>query len=211
VCQETKDYLRDKLDKGIIASLYESTANINSCAIMRVLSNVVDEIYFAWFDDDRYITSKGWDTYYLDFINRNHDFSAAGHLFTIGRSEEYKKILETSKWWKGWSYFGEEARDICYFAVGGFRIINAPFIRRHNFPDFRLVKKNEDMLLADLCQQRGHKMIPLANHWKYISQKNEDRRGVGEGDDGWKNVDPITGINEKSYIYPILLEKNYDT
>lgn len=192
-CQETLDFLRQKYDAGMITTLLESRPNINMSPIMRTLINVVEEQYFVWFDDDVRIIKKGWDSYFIDFINGNHKFAVAGGMYTTGRGDDFKHFLEKSPWWVGWGQLKPSIKDHALFAVGSCRIINAGFVRQHKFPDYRIVKKFEDSILGDLCEQQGQPTLSIPDIATFINRE-EKRRGHGESFDGWKDVDPITGL-----------------
>ncbi|MEM7393175.1 MAG: hypothetical protein AAF492_12590, partial [Verrucomicrobiota bacterium] len=73
-----------------------------------------------------------------------------------------------------------------WFATGGLLAFRTRFLTYHGFPDAGMVKKADDILLGDLCEQHGGKLSefpkPLMNALRI---SDGDRRGSGEGDDGW--------------------------
>ncbi len=183
---------RNYYDQGRIEALVECRRNINKDPMMRVLLELCSTRYLLWLDDDSHVL-PGWDTELLKFMKANLPLDVAGHTFFVHRRfGEHETFLRQRPW-----YVSKELEEErIWFATGGLFLARVGFLRKHNFPDRALVKRADDVFLGELCQQQKAilrdfgRCRPLMDRIK-ISDGN--RRGSGEGADGWLQVDPITG------------------
>ena len=188
-CSECSDRvvqeLSDRYANGQIDSLFLCRKNINKDPMMRILLQRVETEYLLWLDDDSHFIEKGWDTALFDFISRETDLDVAGHIYFCHRDESYTNFVKNRPWFRG----REPEDDRVFFATGGCWLARTSFLLSHGFPDWKMVKKLDDLLLGDLCfQQNGN--LKDFSHDKAIMDKvkisDGDRRGAGEGDDGWR-------------------------
>jgi len=174
--------LREWLDAGQIHSLVESRRNLNKDPLMRLLVDLARAPYVLWMDDDTHLLS-GWAPCFLEFLANQAPFDCAGHIFFKHKHAEYRSYLRERPW-----YVGEEAyRDPhdhalrTWFAAGGLFLARAEFLRQHNFPDRRMVKRLDDVLLGDLISQHHGRLTGFSREiMQHAKISDGQRRGTGE-------------------------------
>ena len=190
-CRETVLEVRNLIDAERIESVIECRENINKDPMMRLMIERIQTPYMLWLDDDSHVL-PGWDETLLAFIRQRHPFEAAGHVFFSGRSPEYQQFLRQRPWWKGEEHYLESGhREIVWFATGGFFVANVAFLREVNFPDRAMVKKQDDLLLGDCISQNRGRLIDFGQNREIMDRiriSDGNRRGEGEGTDGWRNI-----------------------
>ena len=176
---------RKYLDGGRIEGLVECRRNINKDPMMRVLLELCETESLVWLDDDSHVL-PGWDSHLCRFIESNLPLDVAGHVFFISeRSAEYGEFLRGRPWYVGAAR--EEAR--VWFATGGLFVARAAWLREHDFPDRAMVKKQDDILLGDLIQQQSGVLRDFGRDAEVMARvriSDGQRRGFGEGEDGWR-------------------------
>ena len=179
--------LRAHLDAGRIDALVESRRNINKDPMMRVLLELCETEYMLWLDDDSHVL-PGWDEHVLRFIETQQPLDCAGHVFFISdRSPEYAEFLRTRPWYVS----REREKEPIWFATGGLFVARAAWLRRHDFPDRAMVKKQDDILFGDLLQQQDGVLKDFATDRGLMDRiriSDGIRRGSGEGRDGWRTT-----------------------
>lgn len=181
-CPETRKALRQLLDEEKIDSLLESRQNINKDPMMRLLIDRSMTPYVLWLDDDSHVKGE-WASILEKFIPGN-EFDCAGHIFFYNRDKDYQEFLEKRPWWLGKN---TDEQNRVWFATGGLFLAKTAFLRKHDFPDRSMVKKQDDLLLGDLISQQGGKLIGLPKEFmELIKISDGQRRGEGEGKDGWR-------------------------
>jgi hypothetical protein len=126
-------------------------------------------------------------------LDKHRPFDVAGHVFFCHRSPEYEQFVRQRPWWKGdEAYPNDDWRKRVWFATGGLWLARTAFLRQHEFPDRAMVKKQDDLLLGDLIGQQCGKLFDFGHHeiMKHIRISDGNRRGNGEGTDGWKQGVP---------------------
>jgi hypothetical protein len=191
---ETIAALRKRYDAGAIDTLVESRENINKDPMMRLLVERTTAPYVLWFDDDSHVR-KDWDRHVVEFVNGPEFFDCAGHVHYCHRTDEYRGFLRRRPWWRGEeSYLEVGHRERVWFATGGLFLARTAFLRRHNFPDRAMGKKQDDLLLGDMVSQVGGRLVNFPQDlMNAVVISDGDRRGDGEGRDGWLDRDPVTG------------------
>lgn len=189
---ETIAAMRKLLDHGGLDALVESPKNINKDPMMRVLIEIATTPYVLWMDDDSHVL-PGWDRELLRFLQANHPFDVAGHVFYIRHhSTELRDFLRTRPWFVS----EERVAEPIWFATGGFFVARTAFLRTHHFPDRAMVKRADDVLLGDLLQQQQGVLKDFGRDRAVMDRiriSDGNRRGGGEGADGWLAVNPLTG------------------
>ena len=189
---EILNALRKHLDEGRIEALIESRRNINKDPMMRVLLELCETEYALWMDDDSHVL-PGWDEHIIRFIQANRPFDAAGHIFYLTeRPPESKQFLRLRPWYKS----PELEREPTLFPTGGLFLARVDWLRKHDFPDRAMIKREDDVLLGDLiCQQNGvlRDFDTDRELMDRIRISDGPRRGVGEGNDGWLFTAPVNG------------------
>ena len=176
---------RKYLDGGRIEGLVECRRNINKDPMMRVLLELCETEYVVWLDDDSHVL-PGWDVELMRFIEEQGPLDVAGHVFFIAkRSAEYVEFLRGRPWYVG----AEREREPVWFATGGLFVARAAWLREHDFPDRAMVKKQDDILLGDLIMQQGGVLRDFGRDREVMDRiriSDGQRRGFGEGADGWR-------------------------
>lgn len=184
---ETVRALRRKADEGQIESLILSRRNINKDPMMRVLLELARGEYMLWLDDDSHVNA-GWDSRLVEFLSRHAPFDAAGHVFYWHKNDDYRRFLRQRPWYRGEDAYLDPAdhQQRTWFPTGGLFLARTDFLRQHDFPDRRMVKKADDVLLGDLISQQHGKLIGFSGElMDCVAISDGDRRGAGEGRDGW--------------------------
>jgi GT2 family glycosyltransferase len=187
VSTASKRYLRNLRAKGVIDRLHLSTRNINKCPMMRRMFEKVRTEFICWLDDDSYFTEAGALDFYLEkartspdataiwgrvaVCNFPHDFIDVPDVVTWVRAASWYRQLTPPSWDPGGK--GEFDYDECgtgdgrwIFVVGGFWFVRTRAIRALDWPDRRLIKLGDDVLLGEALRQHG---------WDYA---HTDARGV---------------------------------
>ena len=178
---ETKNYLRALLDQQKISTLIDSSKNINKDPMMRLLIDLVNTPYIIWFDDDCYVNKKNWDRIVCAQIEvYKANIFGFGHV--MEKDEKYMNFLKKRSWYKNRKSKDE---NIGYFPIGGTWVGECEYLRKYNYPDRDMIKRNDDMLLGDLLYQTSGTFETLYG-WNDVFIVNQsERRGNGENE--WKN------------------------
>jgi hypothetical protein len=183
---------RKYLDHARIEALIECRRNINKDPMMRVMLEMCETEYVLWMDDDSHVL-PGWDEHLLRFIEANRPFDAAGHVFYISkRSPELAAFLRMRPWYKSAALEGEKI----WFPTGGLFLARVEWLRKHNFPDRAMIKKQDDILLGELIAQQGGVLRDFGRDrgiMERIRISDGTRRGTGEGKDGWVSAGAANG------------------
>jgi hypothetical protein len=195
VASETAAQVQDWYASGLIDALVLSRANRNKDPMMRVLIEMAQTPWILWLDDDSHLL-EGWDEHLEAFLSASEAFDAAGHVFYMHKWPEYAGFLRQRPWFDGEESFLEPShREKTWFATGGLFLARTAFLRRHNFPDRGMVKRFDDLLLGDLVSQQHGRLVQFPPElMDRIRISDGDRRGSGEGSDGWRDVNPVTGF-----------------
>jgi hypothetical protein len=175
-CNECADStttpLRKLFDEGKIDFLIESKRNLNKSPMMRMLIDACDTPYMLWLDDDSHLL-PGWDDPIQKFILEKGPFDVAGHVFYINNpSLEYLNFLRLRPWYKSIKLETEQI----WFATGGLFLARLEFLRKYNFPDRVMAKNMDDVLLGELCQQRGGRLVDFGGNREIM-----DRIRISDG------------------------------
>lgn len=181
---ETVQHVIDLYNAEKITSMTVSQLNRNKDPMMRSLIEAVDTEFLLWLDDDSHFVKKNWDRRIVKFIESKPDLDVAGHIFYCHRSKEYQSFLKRRPWYVD----RRPKEDVVWFPTGGFWIARTKFLQYHDWPDRKMIKKQDDLLLGDLCEQHNAKLIDFGSNKSIMDSiiiSDGDRRGYGEGSDGW--------------------------
>jgi hypothetical protein len=181
-CNETKKYYRHLLDTAQISSLIDCNVNINKDPMFRMLLDLVDTEYMIWFDDDSYIRKPNWDQTLNEQI-QNHPVDVLGFPHVNGRNALYIDFLKSRSWYKGIKHPTQPST--CFFPVGGLWVGRCEYLRKYDYPDRNMIKRNGDMLLGDLLLQTSGTFHTLFGWEDTFMVNKAERRGNGEY--GFKN------------------------
>ncbi len=76
------------------------------------------------------------------------------------------------------------------FPVGGCVLMRTSFVKKHNYPDVAMIKRFDDIILGDLCEQVKGRLRGFSRELHQLTKINAGKRR-GEGEDehtGWKRA-----------------------
>jgi hypothetical protein len=199
VCAETRSYLEGLRSEGAIDRLLVSETNLNKCPMMRKMVAELETEFLWWFDDDSYVVSP-------DALPERLRMAEAapagtvmwGHVFYYGNENDFSfgtdvaGYVRRARWYRrkeppSWAAGGKGERDFegrgggdgrWFFPTGGCWFIRSSAIRALDWPDPGLIKRNDDVLLAEAIRQQGWEFRDIGACGVAIN--TEPRRGVGE-------------------------------
>lgn len=199
VGDETRRYLEALRAEGAIDRLHLSVENVNKCPMMRRMLAEVDTELVWWFDDDSYVAEPDALERWLEiagrapestvlwghqfFFGNERDFSYGGDVVGFVRSARWYRGLEPPSWEPGgkgeFDFEGRGAGDgRWFFVTGGCWLARTRALRLLDWPDPRLVKRNDDVFLCEAIRQQGWGVQDVGSLGVAIN--TEARRGGGE-------------------------------
>jgi hypothetical protein len=199
VDERALDYVVTLFRQGAIDSLHLSGENVNKCPMMRSIFSSVSGEYIWWFDDDSYIENHDALSRRLEIaMGSRQDTVMWGHQFFFSKEADFsfgtdvQKFVRTAPWFRGKTRRGwpasDEAREVpdasdnderWFFMTGGCWFARTSAIEALDWPDPRLVKSCDDVLLGEAIRQQGWQMQDIGPLGVRISE--HVRRGSGEG------------------------------
>ena len=196
VCEETFAYLEELHAAGEVDHLMASDVNLNKCPMMRLMFARVSTEFVWWFDDDSYITSPDafdrwlgaavaapastamWGELYR--CNTPGDFTDLDDVVGFVRKASWYQGLPPPSWRPGGKgEFNFENRNCgdgrWDFIVGGCWLIRTAALRALDWPDRRLIKLGDDVLLGEAIRQHGWNLGNIGSAGVVINA--EKRRG----------------------------------
>jgi hypothetical protein len=196
VSEQTASYLEHLQATGEIDHLIRSVVNINKCPMMRLMFDRVNTEFVWWFDDDSYITGpEAWLRWLGDAsaapastvmwgglcrCKTPGDFTDLDDVVAFVRKASWYRGLPPPSWRPGGKgEFNFENRNCgdgrWDFIVGGCWLIRTSAVRALDWPDRRLVKLGDDVLLGEAIRQQGWQLGNIGNPGIVINA--EARRG----------------------------------
>jgi hypothetical protein len=172
----TDDYLGGLQRAGHIDQLHCSRRNLNKCPMMRRMFEDVNTPYIFWFDDDSYLIEAGALDRQLQAAQRSSaetmmwgSRAGCNDPATFIDIPDVEKLVRTAPWYGGltppgrlpggkgeFNYEGRGTGNPWWqFIVGGFWLIRTEAIRALDWPDRRLTKLGDDVLLGEALRQQG--------------------------------------------------------
>ena len=198
---QTLHYLEGLQARGDIDELILSPTNMNQCPMMRRMFPKAESEFIWWFDDDSYITGADALDRWLEPARRapsrtvmwgplslcDHPLTFAPDLDDITafvRGGDWYRGLPPPSWRTGgkgeFNFRGNGTGDGRWFFIpGGCWLIRTSAIRDLDWPDRRLIKMGNDVLLGEAIRQHGWELENIGNPGVAIN--TEARRG----DAGW--------------------------
>jgi GT2 family glycosyltransferase len=199
VSPATADYLQALHAEGAIDQLLLSPENLNKCPMMRRMFAEVEAPLIWWFDDDSFVQ----DPDALPARLRRAAEAPAheqlwGHMYFFGHENDFnyghdvRAWVRSAPWYRGleppgWEPGGKGEHDFegrgCgdgrwFFITGGNWLVRTEAIQALDWPDTRLIKRNDDVFLTEAIRQQGwsaHDIGPLG-----VAINTQPRRGAGE-------------------------------
>ncbi len=175
---QTAGYLKALLGEGHVDHVHFSRRNLNKCPMMRRLFALVDTEFIWWFDDDSYVTGPGTLERHLRIARRSPPTTVmwgqeaeCNHPSTfINMTErDVVQFVRRAPWYGGltppswapggkgeFNYRGQGQGDPRWqFILGGCWLIRTAAVRALDWPDRRLAKLGDDVLLGEALRQQG--------------------------------------------------------
>ena len=197
VGEQTLKYLDALRVNGAIDHLILSQANLNQCPMMRQMFLKVETKYIWWFDDDSYITEPGAFRRWIECAEQaqertvmwgplawcDHPLAFAPDLENVAafvRNAVWYRGLPPPSWRLGgkgeFNFNGRGTGDGRWiFIPGGCWLMRSSVIRVLDWPDRRLIKMGNDVLLGEAIRQQGWELENIGNAGVAIN--TEPRRG----------------------------------
>ena len=197
VCRETRTYLETLHAAGDIDQLIVSPVNLNKCPMMRRMFAAVETPFIWWFDDDSYITKPGTLERWLARAEQAPENTVMwGQLAMCGSSDTFSpeladavRFVRAATWYGGlpppsWRLGGKgqftksgvSAGDGTWlFIPGGCWLIRTSAVHALDWPDRRLIKMGDDVLLGEAIRQQGWEMQDIGSPG--VAVNTEARRG----------------------------------
>ncbi len=196
---KTHAYLEMLRADHVIDHFIVSERNLNKCPMMAQIFKKVETEFIWWFDDDSYIICS-------DALSRRLQVARSapphyvmwGHVFYFSNAEDFSYrtdvvgYVKRAPWFRGkeppsWMPGGKDEFDFqgtgrgdgrWFFPTGGCWFVRTSAIRTLDWPDATLVKRNDDVFLAEAIRQQGWEFIDIGPCGVAIN--TEARRGEGE-------------------------------
>jgi hypothetical protein len=182
VCAETRSYLTRLRSEGAIDRLLLSETNLNKCPMMRRMVEDLDSEFLWWFDDDSFVVSPDALPERLRRVGEAPATTVMwGHVFYFSDENDFNLGTDVSgyvrraPWYRGKDRGGDGR---WFFPTGGCWFIRSTAIRALDWPDRGLIKRNDDVLLAEAIRQQGWEFRDIGPCGTAIN--TEPRRGEGE-------------------------------
>lgn len=195
----TARYLEGLEKRRVVDHLLLSNTNLNKGRMMRRMLPLVDSEFTWWFDDDSHITDAGAFDYYLSLAR-----SSPGQVVQWGqqalcdypgsftRVRDIAGWVRKAKWFRGlpppsWEPGGKGEFDFegrgtgdgrWIFILGGCWFARTSALRALHWPDPRLIRYGEDVLLGEAIRQQGWSVMNTRGWGLAVSAAQ--RRGVRE-------------------------------
>ncbi len=196
VCEETGAYLEALTAAGEVDQLIRSPTNVNKCPMMRRMFEVVNTGFIWWFDDDSYVTAPDALSRWLGAARAAPESTAMwGELYQCNSPanftdlEDVVAFVRGASWYRGlpppswhaggkgeFNFENQSCGDGRWdFIVGGCWLIRISAVRALDWPDRRLVKLGDDVLLGEAIRQQGWELGNIGRPGVAIN--TESRRG----------------------------------
>jgi len=194
---QTRDYLEEWRRAGELDRWVDSPANLNKCPMMRRMFAEVDTELIWWFDDDSFIDGDGvFERWIGSALRSARDVAQWGQLAVCDDVETFApdlpdpvKFVRDATWYRGlpppsWRPGGKGELDWkgrgtgdgqWFFAIGGSWLIRTEAVRALDWPDRRLIKMGDDVLLGEAIRQHGWRIVNLGGQGVAINTMK--RRG----------------------------------
>jgi hypothetical protein len=193
---ETAQYLSSLARSAAIDRLLTSPVNINKCPMMRRMFQEVKTEFVWWFDDDSYILDAGALPHWLGAAQSAPPSTVlwglaayCGHQRAFTDLDDVAGFVRSASWYGGlpppsllpggkgeFNFNGQGTGDWRWtFVVGGCWMIRTSAIRALDWPDKRLVKLGDDVLLGEAIRQNGWDLAHI--HPLHVAINTAARRG----------------------------------
>jgi GT2 family glycosyltransferase len=189
--------LQDRVRAGQIDRLLTSQANLGKCSMMRRMFEGIDTRLTWWFDDDSFLTRDGALRLWLEQVRASatstvqwgqeavcwepRDFTTLEDVAAFVRSAPWYRGFPPPSWRPGGlGEFNLDGRGLgdgrWRFILGGCWMMRTRAIRALDWPDRRLVRLGDDVLLGEAIRQRGWRFANIGTPG--VNLNTEPRRGA---------------------------------
>jgi GT2 family glycosyltransferase len=198
--QETENYLSTLEKAGAIDRVHRSRRNLNKNPMMRRMFHDIDTPLVCWFDDDSYVLEEGALERLVDRAKRSDHRTVmwgrqalCNHPSTFIDIDNVEAFVRSADWYRGltppgrapggkgeFNFKGRGTGNPQWdFLTGGFWLMRTSAIRALDWPDRRLVKLGDDVLLGEALRQCGWSFENTAELGVAVNQA--PRRGSDGG------------------------------
>jgi hypothetical protein len=193
---ETEAYLKSQYRAGHLDHLILSRRNLDKCPMMRRLFARVDTEFVWWFDDDAFLTRRGVLRRLVQTARRSPPTTVlwGAEYFcdyppTPPEMPDLARFVRCAPWYRGltppfwapggkgeFNFQGRGTGDGRWvFITGGCWLARTSALQALHWPDRRLIRLNDDILLSEALRQQGwrHRRVGMAG----IIMHGEPRRG----------------------------------
>lgn len=184
VSPETLLYLNGLKAAGEVDQLIVSPTNINKCPMMRRMFETVRTELVWWFDDDSYLTGpQAWSAWVKAALSSPASVAMWGEMYRCDTPGDFTDLddvaafVRQASWYRGlpppsWRCGGKGEFNFqnlnCGdgrwdFIVGGCWLIRTAVLRALDWPDPRLVKLGDDVLLGEAIRQHGWQLANIGS------------------------------------------------
>lgn len=183
---DTLEYLEWLCRHEWIDELVVSDTNVNKCRMMRHLLKRVSTEFIWWFDDDSFITEPHALERWLELARASPKETVLwGHEFFFNSDADFslgadvRSFVKSATWYRKKEPPSKETGDArWFFIVGGCWLVRAATVQTLDWPDDRLIKRNDDVFLCEAIRQQGWESQNIESLGVAINKA--PRRGVGE-------------------------------
>lgn len=172
--KNTLEYLRKHRRSGAIDALAVSDRNLGKNPMMRRLFDKVQTPLVWWFDDDTFLRRADVLEVFLNAVNGSDPSVAmwgrlafVRHVTDFGEPEASLNFVRSASWYRGlpppswrpggkgvFRFEGKESGDgRWFFATGGVWMARMDRLRQIRWPDPRLFRLAEDVMLGEAMRQ----------------------------------------------------------
>lgn len=182
VSDETRSYLEQCRQDKVIDDIIWRDENINKCPMMALMFEKVTTKYIWWFDDDSYVCRKDALEKRVNMAEASsHDVVMWGHQYFV-TLEDFSQGTNVQKFIKSASWYGGKpiptTQERWLFITGGNWFVKTDAIRKIQWPDSRLIKAADDVLICEAFRQQGLQCQDIGACGVFINTAK--RRGSGE-------------------------------
>jgi hypothetical protein len=197
VCRETLRLLRQRQAAGLIDRLLISRENLGKGPMMRRLFAGIQTRLTWWFDDDSFLTQDNALSLWLSHVRASppttvlwgqqavcwepQDFTPLQDVWQFIRTAPWYRGIPPPSWRPGgkgeFNFHGQGLGDGRWlFILGGCWMIRTRAIRALDWPDPRLVRHGDDVLLGEAIRQQGWRIANIGTPG--VELDTQPRRGA---------------------------------
>lgn len=182
VSDETRQYLKLRESDGVIDQIIWCENNINKCPMMKLMFENIATDYIWWFDDDSYIGSKNaLERRICEAETADENTVMWGDMYCVrladfSKGTDVEGFVKSASWYAGLPL--HKNQEDWQFIAGGNWFVRTKAVQKIDWPDHRMIKAADDVLLCEAFRQQGMKIANIGECGVYVN--TAERRGAGE-------------------------------